>query len=60
VSYVKAAEPLEMPFWMWSWVGCKQTHVRRGCTFAQSGQYNWTVHVRRRCDFLSNYFDYLL
>jgi len=31
-----------------------------GCTLAPPGEYDWTVHVRRRCSLMSNYFDYLL
>ena len=29
-------------------------------TDPQHGKYHWTVHVRRRCGLLSNYFDHLL
>jgi len=32
-----------------------------GCTLAPPGKYHWTVHLRRRCGPLSNYFyDHLL
>jgi len=31
-----------------------------GCTLAPPVDYDWTVHVRRRCDLMSNYFDHLL
>jgi len=31
-----------------------------GCTLAQTGEYNWTIHVRRLCGLISNYFDQLL
>jgi len=30
------------------------------CTLAPPGEYDWTVHVRRRCGLMSNYFDHLL
>jgi len=29
------------------------------CTLAPPGEYNWTVHGRRRCGLMSNYFDHL-
>jgi len=32
----------------------------RWVTLAQPGEYHWTVHVRRRCGLMSNYFDQLL
>jgi len=31
-----------------------------GCLFAPPGEYDWTVHVRRRCGLLSNYFNHFL
>jgi len=31
-----------------------------GCTLTPPGEYNWTIHVRRRCGLMSNYFDHLL
>ena len=34
-------------------------HVLHWGTFAQPGEYDLTVHVRRRCGLLSNYFDHL-
>jgi len=30
------------------------------CTLAPPGEYYWTVHLRRRCSLMSNYFDHLL
>jgi len=30
-----------------------------GCTLAPHGEYDWAVHVRRRCGLISNYFDHL-
>jgi len=38
-------------------VRCK---CRWGCILAQPGEYDWTVHVRRRCGLLSYYFEQLL
>jgi len=29
------------------------------CTLAPPEEYDWTVHVQRRCDLMSNYFDHL-
>jgi len=31
-----------------------------GSTLVPPDEYDWTVHVRQRCDLLSNYFDHLL
>jgi len=30
-----------------------------GWTFSPPGEYDWTILVRRRCGFMSNYFDHL-
>jgi len=30
-----------------------------GCTLAPPEEYDWTIHVRRRCGLMSNYFDHL-
>jgi len=30
----------------------------RGCILAPPGEYDWTIHMLRRCSFLSNYFDH--
>jgi len=38
------------------WLGC----ARGGCTLAPPGEYEWAVHMRRRCGLVSNYFDHLL
>jgi len=29
-----------------------------GCTLAQPGKFDWTVHMRQRCGLMSNYFDH--
>jgi len=29
-------------------------------TLAPPGEYDWTVHVQRRCGLMSNYFDHVL
>jgi len=39
--------------------GSRELCIRRECTLAQSGPYDWIVHVRRRCGLMSNYFDHL-
>ena len=31
-----------------------------GCTLAPPEEYDWTVHVWRQCNLMSNYFDHLL
>ena len=47
VSPVETAEPIEMPFGMWTRVGTRK-HVLDG-TLAPRGKYVCTVHERRRC-----------
>jgi len=32
---------------------------KQGCTFAQPGEYDRSVHVQRRCGLISNFFDNL-
>ena len=32
--------------------GSKEACIRWGCTLTQPGEYDWTVHVRRRCGLL--------
>jgi len=34
--------------------------LHMGCTLAPPGEYDSTVCMRRRCGFMSNYFDHLL
>jgi len=56
VSLAKAAEPIDMPFGMWTRVGpTPRKHILDGVTLASPGEYGWTVHVRRRCGLMSNY-----
>jgi len=31
-----------------------------GCTLVPPGKYDWTVHERRQCGLMSNYYDHLL
>jgi len=45
----KTAEPIEMPFGMWTRVGPMKHILDGGCTFAPPGEYDWAVHVRRQC-----------
>jgi len=50
VSPAKTAEPIQMPFGLWTRVGPrKHACIRQGCTLAPPGEYNWTVHVLQRC-----------
>jgi len=60
VSCAKTAEPIEMPFGMWTRVGPRKHALEWGCTLAQPSKSDWTVHVRWQCSLLSNYFDHLL
>ena len=46
-------------FEIWTRVGPRK-HVLGGVTLAPPGEYQWTVHVQRRCGLLSNYCDHLL
>jgi len=41
------AEPIEMSFGLWVWVG-RRKQVLHGDTLAQPGGYDWTVCVLRR------------
>ena len=52
VNPAKTAEPIETPSEVWTQVG-QRKHVlyTQGCTLALPGEYEWTVHVRRRCGF---------
>jgi len=50
------AGPIEMPFGIWTLVG-PMKHILNG---VQPGEHHWTIHVRRQCVLLSNYFDRLL
>jgi len=49
VSCTKTAEPIEMPFGLWTWVGRRKHVWCMWCTLVPRGEYDWTVHVRRRC-----------
>jgi len=42
MSCAKTAEPIEMMFGMWSWVGQESTISWR-CTLASPGEYDWIV-----------------
>jgi len=46
VYTAKHAEPIEMPFGIWTPVGPRK-HVLGGVTLAPPGEYYLTVHVRR-------------
>jgi len=37
----------------------KEACVRWGRTLAPPGEYDWTIHGRRPCDLVSNYFDHI-
>jgi len=51
------AELIQMP------LGCglrwpKEVRIRWGCTLAPPHEYNWSIHLRRWCGLMSNYFDH--
>ena len=52
-----ALTSVEMPFGVWTWVGPGK-HVSDGCTLAQPGKYDWTVHVRRQITLITCYYYY--
>jgi len=52
----KTAEPIAMQLWTWDSGGPELACSRRGCTLPPPAEYDWTVHVRRQCTSLSNYF----
>jgi len=58
VNCAKLAEPIEMPFGLWTRLGPRK-HVTWRCTLVPPGEYDWTVRVHRRCGLMSNYFDHL-
>jgi len=49
VICTKTAEPIEMPFGMWTQV---EVCIRRWFTLAPPGEDDWIVHMGRRCGFL--------
>jgi len=61
-------DAIDLPFGLWTLVGWKNhkfDHIREVtpmCTWegslAPPGNYDWTVHLRRRCCFMSNYSDH--
>jgi len=51
VSCAKTAEPIKMPFGMWTYY--------MGVTLAPTGEYDQTVHVRQRCSLMSINFGHL-
>jgi len=50
MSPTKPAEPIEMPFRLWTRVGPRK-HVLDGVHIDVTWRIHWTVHVRRRCGF---------
>jgi len=50
----KTAQPIDILFGMWT-----RKHVLDGVILGQPGEYNWTVHMRRRCGLFVIYFDSL-
>jgi len=57
-SCARTAEPIKMPFGLWTQVAWKK-HVLH-VTLAQAGEYDWTIHVRWGCGQRKNYFNHLL
>jgi len=47
MSHAKTAEPIEMPFRVWTRVGPRK-HVLDGVHIGSPGEYDCTVHVRRQ------------
>ena len=62
VSCANMDELIKTSFGMWTRVGSRK-HVLGGeqlSTLSAPVEYNWTIHVRRRCSLISNYFNHLL
>jgi len=59
VSLAKTAEPIKIPFGLWTRVQAEEGTIRRWCTLAQPGEYNWTVCVQRRCGLMSNMTEFV-
>jgi len=51
----KTAEPIKIPFGMWTGVA---TIYQIGCILAPPGEYDSTVHLRRWWGLMSNYVDH--
>jgi len=68
VSCAKMAQPIDLPFGLWTWVGQKKykfNHICQVAPFCTSAIIftRWrqsTVHLWRRCGLMSNYSDHLL
>jgi len=71
VSCAETAEPIDLPFGLWTQVGRRKhkfNHIRKVAPMDRHGrahlappnEYDWTVRLQRRCVLMSNYFDYLL
>jgi len=57
------AEPIDLPFGLWTQVSRRKHKFSRICQVAPMCphvRYDSTVHLRRRCSLMSNYFDHLL
>jgi len=54
MSCAKTAEWMEMPFGLWTRVYPKKHVLDGGVTLAPPGEYDWTVHMRRRCGLFVN------
>jgi len=62
MSWAKMAEPINLLFGLWTWVGQKKhkfKRVQKG-TLAPPGKYDWTIHLQRRCRLMSYYVDHSL
>jgi len=49
MSRAKTAEPIEVPFGLLTRLGPEEACIRLGSTLLPPGEYDWNVHVRRRC-----------
>ena len=60
VSCAKVAQPIEMPFGVWTRVGPRKHVLGGGAQWRNLANTIEPVDVRQRCGLLSNYFDHLL
>jgi len=60
VSCTKTAEPIDLPFGLWTLVSRRKHAFKHIRQVALLCEYNSTVRLRRRCGLMSNYFEHLL
>jgi len=54
VSCAQTAEPIDLPFGLWTRVDRRKHVPTWEGTLAAPGEYDWTVHLQRQCGLMSN------